>query len=67
MVYEKQALLGFGDLDKQIFGVVFSDALGQVLIGFVQFRRLVDQMEEAEGIELEQVDDWLVVLEPNIV
>lgn len=37
MADEKHASFGLRDLDEGVFGVVSSDALGKVLIGFVEF------------------------------
>ena len=55
------------DFDKGVLWMGSHNALGEILIRSVEFRGLVDQMKQAEGVELEEVDDWFVVLKPNVV
>jgi hypothetical protein len=64
---EEDALLGLGDLHEEVFGVVVGDALGEVLIGFVQLGGLVDEVEEPQRVELKQINDRLVVLKSDVM
>jgi hypothetical protein len=47
--------------------MVLRNGLRQVLVRFVELRRLVDEVEQSERVELEQVNHRLVVLKPNVV
>jgi hypothetical protein len=65
------ASLQFVDFDEFVLFVDLEDDLGEVLVGRVQVRGLVDEMEEAHWLlgfeELEEIDDGFVVLETDIV
>lgn len=67
MTDHEDASFGFGQLQKLVLGVVFNDTFGEIFIRFVQFRGLVDQMEETKRIELKQIDHGLVILEADVM
>ena len=47
--------------------MVFFDGVGEVFVVLIEFGGLVDEMEDAERVVFEEVDDWFVVLEADVV
>ncbi len=58
---------GFGDFEEEIFGVVFFNGAGEVFVILVEFGGLIDEMEDAERVVFEEIDDGFVVLEADVM
>ncbi len=58
---------GFGDFEKDIFGMIFLNGAGKVFIILVEFGGLIDEMKDTERIVFEEINDGFVVLEADVV